>query len=125
GLGIHPGLGGTQRLPRLVGRNKAKELIFTGDTIDAKEAERIGLVNKVVPSEKLIEETMGLAKKIATKAPIAIKLAKSAVNKGLEVDLEHALAYEVESACLTFSTKDSIEGMKAFIEKRKPEFKGE
>ncbi|MDI6888060.1 MAG: enoyl-CoA hydratase-related protein [Candidatus Thermoplasmatota archaeon] len=125
GLGIHPGFGGTQRLPRLIGRNKAKELIFTGEIIDAKEAERIGLVNKIVPAEKLMEETMKLSKKIASKAPVAIRLAKSAINIGLEAPLEQALAYELETACLTFSTKDKVEGMKAFIEKRKPEFKGE
>ncbi|MDI6708331.1 MAG: enoyl-CoA hydratase-related protein, partial [Candidatus Thermoplasmatota archaeon] len=125
GLGIHPGFGGTQRLPRLIGRNKAKELIFTGEIIDAKEAERIGLVNKIVPAEKLMEETMKLSKKIASKAPVAVRLAKSAINIGLEAPLEQALAYELETACLTFSTKDKVEGMKAFMEKRKPEFKGE
>jgi enoyl-CoA hydratase/3-hydroxyacyl-CoA dehydrogenase len=125
GLGIHPGFGGTQRLPRLIGRNKAKELIFTGDIITAKEALEIGLVNKLVPSDTLLQEAKGLANKIASKAPIAIKLAKSAINKGLEISLEHGLAYELETASLAFSTKDKVEGMKAFLEKRKPEFRGE
>jgi enoyl-CoA hydratase/3-hydroxyacyl-CoA dehydrogenase len=124
GLGIHPGFGGTQRLPRLIGKAKAKELIFTGDTLDAKEAERIGLVNMVVASDKLPGAARSLAKKIASKAPIAIRLAKSAVNKGCEMDLDTGLLYEVESVSNTFSTKDSKEGMKAFTERRKPEFKG-
>lgn len=124
GLGIHPGFGGTQRLPRLVGKAKAKELIFTTDILNAEEAERIGLVNKVVPPEELVESAMSLAKKIVTKGPIAVKLAKSAINKGTEMDLDAGLAYEVESVSLTFSTEDSKEGMTAFTERRKPEFKG-
>ena len=124
GLGIHPGFGGTQRLPRLIGKAKAKELIFTGEMLDAKEAQRIGLVNMVTSSERLLEEVKAIASKIATKAPIAIQLAKSAINKGCDMDLNRGLAYEVESVAMTFSTKDSKEGMKAFTERRKPKFKG-
>lgn len=124
GLGIHPGFGGTQRLPRLIGKAKAKELIFTADILSAREAERIGLVNKVVPLDKLLEVAKGTANKIAKQAPFAIRLAKSAINKGCEMDLDTGLAYEVESVSMAFSTKDSKEGMKAFTERRKPEFKG-
>ncbi|UCE35996.1 MAG: enoyl-CoA hydratase/isomerase family protein [Thermoplasmata archaeon] len=124
GLGIHPGFGGTQRLPRLVGRAKAKELIFTADILDAKEAERIGLVNRVVAPDKLLEEARGIANKISRQAPIAIRLAKSAINKGCEMDLDTGLAYEVESVSMAFSTKDSKEGMSAFTKRRKPEFEG-
>ncbi len=124
GLGIHPGFGGTQRLPRLIGKARAKELIFTADILDAREAERIGLVNRVVAPDKLLEEAKALADKIASRGPIAIRLAKSAINKGCEMDLDTGLAYEVESVSMAFSTKDSKEGMKAFTERRKPEFKG-
>lgn len=123
-LGIHPGFGGTQRLPRLIGRNKAKELIFTGDVIDARTAERIGLVNKVVPPGELMDECRALAHKILAKGPVAVRLAKSAINKGLDMNLDAGLAYETESIALTFSTEDKAEGLKAFIEKRKPVFKG-
>lgn len=123
-LGIHPGFGGTQRLPRLVGRTKAKELIFTGDMIDAQEAERIGLVNKVVPRGKLLEEAKKIGERIASNGPLAVKLAKSAINRGLDVSLEAGLAYESETVSLTFSTEDKKEGMRAFLEKRKPLFKG-
>ncbi|UCG69511.1 MAG: enoyl-CoA hydratase/isomerase family protein [Thermoplasmata archaeon] len=124
GLGIHPGFGGTQRLPRLIGKARAKELIFTADILGAKEAEKIGLVNRVVDHEHLLDEAKKLANKIARQAPIAIRLAKSAVNKGCEMDLDTGLAYEVESVSMAFSTKDSKEGMKAFTDRRKPEFKG-
>jgi enoyl-CoA hydratase/3-hydroxyacyl-CoA dehydrogenase len=124
GLGIHPGFGGTQRLPRLIGRARAKELIFTTNILDAREAERIGLVNRVVPPERLIDEAKSMASKIARQAPIAVRLAKSAINKGAEMDLDTGLAYEVESVSVAFSTKDSREGMKAFTKRRKPEFEG-
>jgi len=123
-LGIHPGFGGTQRLPRLIGRNRAKELIFTADMISAKEAERIGLVNKVVPQAELLDTARKLADKINTRGPVAIRLAKAAINRGLEMDLDKGLAYEVECISLGFSSDDRTEGMKAFIEKRKPQFKG-
>ncbi len=111
-------------MPRLIGKARAKELIFTADILNARDAERIGLVNKVVPLDKLLEEAKGTAKKIARQAPFAIKLAKSAINKGYEMDLDTGLAYEVESVSMAFSTNDSKEGMKAFTERRKPEFKG-
>ncbi len=124
GLGIHPGFGGTQRLPRLVGKAKAKELIFTTDIINAEEAARIGLVNKVVAPEKLLTETKKVAAKIARQGPVAIKLAKSVINRGLNVDLQTGLGYELDSVTEAFTTEDKTEGMNAFIEKRKPEFKG-
>ncbi len=121
-LGIFPGWGGTQRLPRLIGKGKAKELIFTGDMITADEANRIGLVNKVVPVEKLEEEVMGLAKKIALKSGPALQLAKAAINQGTEGDLETGLALERNALGICFSTEDHNEGINAFIEKRKAKF---
>ncbi|UCE37584.1 MAG: enoyl-CoA hydratase/isomerase family protein [Thermoplasmata archaeon] len=121
-LGIHPGFGGTQRLPRLIGSAKAKELIFTGQMIDAKEAERIGLVNKVVSQESLMDEAKGLAQKILKNGQIAIRLVKSAINAGLNVPLEKGLAYEAETQGLAFATEDKNEGLNAFLEKRKPNF---
>ena len=124
GLGIHPGFGGTQRLPRLIGKSRAKQLIFTADILNAQQAERMGLVNRVVPPELLIEKAKDIAKKIARQAPIAIRQAKSAINKGSEMDLNTGLDFEVESVSMTFSTKDKDEGMKAFIERRKPKFQG-
>lgn len=125
GLGITPGFGGTQRLARLVGLNKAKELIFTGDIIDSNEALRIGLVNRVVEHDLLIEESIKLAKKISKNAQIAVRFAKEAINYGYETDLETALNIEKNLFSLCFSTKDQKEGMSAFLEKRKPEFKSE
>ncbi len=123
-LGLHPGFGGTQRLPRLIGKAKAKELIFTGDIIDAHEALKIGLVNRVLPNDLLLEEAKSLAKKIMSRGGIAIKLAKAAINVGTETSLEKGLAYEAETASITFSTQDKKEGVKAFLEKRKPNFVG-
>ncbi len=123
-LGIIPGGGGTQRLPRLVGLAKAKELIYSGDLIDAKEAERIGLVNKVVPFDKLDEAVKDLTRKIASKSPIAIKLAKKAINKGMQASLDVGLACEVGAQCLCFSSEDHLEGLNAFLEKRTPKFTG-
>ncbi|KYK28824.1 MAG: crotonase [Candidatus Proteinoplasmatales archaeon SG8-5] len=123
-LGVTPGFGGTQRLPRLVGRAKAKELIFTGEMIDAAEAHRIGLVNAVYPPEALMEETKKLANLIAANGEIAVSLSKRAINKGIEVDLKSGCAIEAEIFGLCFSTEDQKEGMKAFTEKRPPEFKG-
>jgi enoyl-CoA hydratase len=123
-LGIHPGFGGTQRLPRLIGSARAKELIFTGKMIDAKEAERIGLVNKVTSSDKLNEEAKDLAQKIMKNGMVAIRLVKSAINAGLDTTLEKGLAYEAETQGLAFSTEDKNEGLSAFMEKRKPNFKG-
>jgi enoyl-CoA hydratase/3-hydroxyacyl-CoA dehydrogenase len=122
-LGIHPGFGGTQRLPRLIGTARAKELIFTGDIISAKEAENIGLVNKIVAPEALMEESRNLGTKILKMGPVAVRLAKTAINRGTEMSLEEGLAYEIETVSLAFSTEDKAEGMNAFVEKRKPEFK--
>jgi enoyl-CoA hydratase / 3-hydroxyacyl-CoA dehydrogenase len=124
GLGIHPGFGGTQRLPRLIGPHRAKELIFTGDQFNARQAEKIGLVNKVVPPADLLPEALRIAKRIAEMAPLAVGLAKDAVNRGLETDMDSAIALETASVTLTFATQDQKEGMKAFLEKRKANFQG-
>jgi enoyl-CoA hydratase len=123
-LGIPPGFGGTQRLSRLVGKGRAKELLFTGDMIDASEAYRIGLANQVVAPEELINTAKTMAKKIMSRAPIAVQVCKSAVNKGLDVDLNSGIAYEAEVFGLCFATEDQKEGMTAFIEKRKANFIG-
>jgi enoyl-CoA hydratase/3-hydroxyacyl-CoA dehydrogenase len=124
GLGIFPGVGGTQRSARLIGKGRACELIFTGDMISAKEAERIGLVNHVVPPKELMKTARAMAEKIASRAPLAVGRAKTAINKTLETNLDAGLAFEVESVCLLFNTEDKEEGMAAFVERRKPEFKG-
>jgi len=124
-LGIIPGGGGTQRLPRIVGAHKAKELIFTGDIIDANEAERIGLVNKVVPLDELEEAVQTIAKKIASKSPVAMKLAKTTINRGMQTSLESGLAYEREMYSLSLTTEDKKEGVDAYIKKRKPDFTGQ
>ena len=123
-LGIHPGFGGTQRLPRLVGRIKAKELLLTGKNIDADEACRIGLINMVVEDDKLMETTEKLAGKIAGKSPIQTHFIKSLVNKGTDIDLHSACSLEISYFSSSFSTEDQKEGMSAFLEKRKPTFKG-
>ncbi|NMA92539.1 MAG: crotonase [Firmicutes bacterium] len=123
-LGIIPGGGATQRLPHLVGLLKAKELILTGDIIDAVEAERIGLVNRVVPAGELEEAVEILAKKIARKSTAALQIAKAAINRGLRTGLDSGLAYEREMYSLSLSTEDKVEGVEAFIEKRRPTFKG-
>ena len=123
-LGIHPGFGGTQRLPRLVGVIKAKELLLTGDTIDATEALRIGLVNKVVPPEHLMQETQTIAQKITAKSRVQTRFIKELVNKGTNIDLPSACALEIFSFSASFSTQDQKEGMSAFLEKKKPIFKG-
>ena len=121
-LGIIPGSGGTQRLPRLVGPSKAKQLIFTGELIDAKTALDIGLVDRVVPHDQLMEETKKLASIIANKSKIALEMAKSSINRGLEVDLRTALNYEIECFAQCFASDDQKEGMRAFLEKRKANF---
>ncbi|EEG76090.1 short-chain-enoyl-CoA hydratase [Dethiobacter alkaliphilus] len=124
-LGVPPGFAGTQRLPRLVGKGRAKELLYTGDMIDAAEAYRIGLVNKVfATAEELQEAAKKMAKKIAGKGQIAVRVTKSAVNQGMEMDSARGMAYEAEVFGLVFSTEDQKEGMAAFLEKRKAEFKG-
>ena len=122
-LGITPGFAGTQRLPRLVGKGIAKELIYTADAIDAQEALRIGLVNKVVPADELLEAAKKMAKKIASKGQIAIRMSKQAINSGLEMDSDRAYDYEANCFGFCFSTQDQKEGMSAFLEKRKAEFK--
>ena len=119
-----PGGGGTQLLPRHVGVKRAMELILTGDVIDAREAERLGMVNKVVPPDKLRDAVKELAEKLKSKSPVALKIAKAAVNKSLETLLPAGLAYEAEAFTLCSTTEDFNEGVKAFLEKRKPEWKG-
>ncbi|MDO4287835.1 MAG: enoyl-CoA hydratase-related protein [Eubacterium sp.] len=117
-LGILPGFGGTQRLPRLVGKGRAKELIFTTDQIDAQEAYRIGLVNKVVPAEELMDACKAMAEKIMSKASYAVSLAKSAINTGMDTDLASGCRFESDLFGVAFSTADKKEGMTAFLEKR-------
>ena len=124
-LGIIPGAGGTQRLPRLVGIGKAKELIFAAKRITAKEAERIGLVEYAVPRAELMERALELARQIADNAPIAVRQAKRAVQSVFNVDLETGLAIEQLAYEATIPTKDRLEGLQAFKERRKPVYKGE
>ncbi len=122
-LGIIPGFGGTQRLTRLVGKGMAAELILTGDIITAREAKEIGLVNRVVAGDKLTDEVKSLASKIASKSKTAIMMVKRAIDYGIETDLKTALEIERDAFAVLFSTEDHLEGLKAFIEKRKPVFK--
>ncbi len=124
-LGILPAGGGTQHLTRMVGLAKAKEMILTGDFIDAKEAYRIGLLNHVVPDDELMNKTYEIAEKISKKSPIAIQMAKIALNQSPTTDLPSGLALEKSLQAVLFSTEDKREGTKAFLEKRKPTFKGE
>ena len=119
-LGLIPGHAGTQRLARIVGIAKAKELIFTGDTIDALEAHRIGLANKVVTPDTLMQEARALANKIIEVGPTAVKFAKTVINRGIDANLTTATSYEMEAFSILFSTEEAKEGMKAFLEKRKP-----
>ncbi|NLB88794.1 MAG: enoyl-CoA hydratase/isomerase family protein [Syntrophomonadaceae bacterium] len=123
-LGIMPGAGGTQRLPRLIGIARAKELIMLGNNIDAESALAYGLVNKVVADEVLLDEAMNLAKKIAAGPPEALKAAKKVINYGVDLDLKAGIELEAISWSNLFSTQDQKEGMQAFLEKRKPNFKG-
>jgi len=123
-LGIIPGFGGTQRLPRLVGAGKAKQLILTGERIPARQARDIGLVDIVVPREKLMDEVMVLAGKIASNAPVAVRHAKECINNGLNTDLRTGLAYENQAFGVVFTTGDKTEGTRAFLEKREPKFEG-
>ena len=123
-LGIIPGGGGTQRLTRLIGEGKAMELILTGEIIDAPTAFRLGLVNQVVPADQLETKTMEIANRIAEKSPIALRLAKEAVKLASRSNLDEGLRREVDLFALCFSSEDKDEGVKAFLEKRKPEFKG-
>ena len=123
-LGVIPGFGGTQRLPRLIGTNIAKELIFTGKMISATEALQIGLVNKVVSPDMLIEEVMKTADLIATKGKVSLREAKQAVNKGMNVDLATGCSIEIDAFSLCYASPDAKEGTSAFLEKRSPDFKG-
>ncbi len=124
-LGVIPGFGGTQRLARLIGKGRALELLFTGDMIDAAQAYEMGLVNKVVPQEKLLETAMEMATKIINKGPYAVRQVKEAVRNGLEMDLDRANQYETELFGLCFASLDQKEGMLAFLEKRPANFVGQ
>ncbi|MFT9497592.1 short-chain-enoyl-CoA hydratase [Anaerosolibacter sp.] len=124
GLGITPGFSGTQRLTRLIGLSKAKEWIFTGDVYAASEAEKAGLVNKVVAHEMLMKEALEISHKIASKAQLAVRYAKIAMNRGKEVDMDTGVQIEADLFGLCFATEDQKEGMAAFLEKRKPNFQG-
>jgi len=123
-LGVIPGAGGTQRLTRAVGKSTAMEMILTGEPIDAREAHRLGLVARVVPNELLVEDALALAATIATKSPVAVRVAKEAVNAAYEMSLTDALAHERRLFYLLFASEDQKEGMAAFLEKRDPDFKG-
>jgi enoyl-CoA hydratase len=123
-LGIIPGFGGTQRLPRLIGSNRAKEMIFTGKLIPAADAEKIGMVNRVLPQDALMEEVLKTARAIASKGKVSLRAAKQAVNSGLNVDLATGCRIEVDAFAICMASEDGKEGTHAFIEKRKPEFKG-
>jgi enoyl-CoA hydratase len=123
-IGIIPGAGGTQRLPRAIGKSRAMELVLTGKFISAREAEARGLVSRVVPVELYLEEAKALAREIASKPPVAVRFAKEAINKVYELPLTEGLDYESRLFHILFSTEDQKEGMAAFVEKRKPEWKG-
>jgi enoyl-CoA hydratase len=123
-LGIMPGNGGTQRLPRLVGEGRAMEMILTGDLIDAQEAYRIGLVNHVVPQTELMSYVKELAAKLAAKPPLAMKLAKNAIHTGLNMSLNDGIEYENKLFAILCGSQDKQEGVAAFLEKRRPNFQG-
>jgi enoyl-CoA hydratase len=123
-IGIMPGGGGTQRLTRAVGKYKAMEMILTGKRIGAEEAKGLGLVSRVVPKEAYLDEAKRVANEIALKSPVAVRLAKMAINKAFEMGLGEGIDFEREVFYLLFASEDKDEGMKAFMEKRKPEFKG-
>jgi enoyl-CoA hydratase len=125
GLGIMPGFGGSQRLPRLVGKGIAKEILFTGEMINAERAYEIGLVNRIVDATELLDEAKKMARTIASNSPLGVCFAKKAVNEGTNLDLKRAVSLEAELFGSLFSTKDQKEGMFAFLEKRQAVFKGE
>ncbi|MDJ0623288.1 MAG: enoyl-CoA hydratase-related protein [Desulfocapsaceae bacterium] len=122
-LGVIPGFGGTQRLPRIIGKGLANELLFSGEIIDAQEALRIGLVNKVFAQDELLEKCLALAETIASRGPLAVRLCKEVVNHGMEMDLARACQYEKDLFSLCFASSEQKEGMSAFLEKRAPKFK--
>lgn len=121
-LGIFPGWGGTQRVTRILGLGKTKELVFTGEMIDANESLRIGLVERVVPHDRVLEESIKLATVISRNGPRAVRMAKTAINSGSEMDLQKALLLEKTLVSLCFDSEDRLEGMNAFLEKRQPSF---
>jgi enoyl-CoA hydratase len=123
-IGVMPGAGGTQRLTKAIGKSRAMELVLTGDFIDAQEALMRGLVSRVVPEELFLEEAIKLASRIATMSPVATRLAKEAVNRSFETQLDEGLHFERKNFYLAFASEDQKEGMKAFVEKRNPDFKG-
>jgi enoyl-CoA hydratase len=123
-IGIMPGAGGTQRLTRAVGKALAMEMVLTGKFISAEEALRAGLINKVVPEEVYLDEAVKLAKEVCQMSPIAARLAKESVNKAFETGLQEGLFFERKNFYMCFSSNDQKEGMKAFVEKRRPDFKG-
>jgi len=123
-IGVMPGAGGTQRLTRAVGKARAMEMVLTGKPISAEEALQAGLINRVVPEELLEDEALKMAREIASKPPVAVRLAKKAVLKAMDTTLETGLAYEQMLFYLLFATEDQREGMQAFLEKRKPQFRG-
>jgi enoyl-CoA hydratase len=125
GLGVTPGFGGTQRLARTIGRSAAKYLLFTGELVPAAKALELGLVDEVVPPERLMPRCLEIAQTIASKGPTAVSFCKLAVNHGVDATLAHGLGYETELFAQTFATHDQKEGMKAFVEKRTAQFKGE
>lgn len=123
-LGMIPAAGGTQRLPRIIGVTKAKEMLYTGEPVDAGEAFRVGLVNRVLPVESLLDEARALAHKLAGNPPLPLKFAKRAVNIGMQLDIKSALDYESHCVALLTASEDRQEGFKAFVEKRKPVYRG-
>jgi len=123
-LGLIPGFGGTQRLSRIIGKNLAKELIFTGKMISAQKALQMGFLNKVVSPDQLMDETFKTAEAIATKGRVSLNAAKQTINQGLDVDLATGCKIEVDSFALCMASEDAKEGTHAFLEKRKPDFKG-
>ena len=123
-LGLIPGFGGTQRLPRLIGRNRAKEMIFTGKMISAEEAEKIGLVNRICSPESLLENVLKTARSISAKGRVALRAAKQTVNAGIETDLSTGCRIEIDAFALCMASEDAKEGTQAFLEKRPPQFKG-
>ncbi len=123
-LGVIPAAGGTQRLPRLIGEARAKELILTADLVDAETALRYGLVSRVVPPAELMTAALELSQRIAQHPPLAVQFAKRAINRGMQTDLDSGLEYERYASAMIVDSEDRVEGMRAFVEKREPQFKG-